>query len=80
MQVDESDAAEVQGKGPVQTETNQTVHAPLKGGRLYLAQASYYAVKECEFHVARASKFSREDKNLDLYRETYSFFKCWQQN
>lgn len=53
---------------------NQTAHAPFKGGLCYPAEAHYYAVKACGFHVARASKFSREDKNLDSYIEMCNFF------
>lgn len=53
---------------------NQTAHAPFKGGLCYTAEAHYYAMKACGFHVVRASKFSREDKNLDSYIETCNFF------
>lgn len=53
---------------------NQTAHAPFKGGRRYPAETHCYAVRACGFHVARASMFSRENKNLDSYIETFNFF------
>ena len=59
-------------KGRVQTMHNQIVPAPLEERTHYSGQANYCAAKS-EFHVARASTFSREDTNLGLYLESYNF-------